>query len=213
MFMAHLPYEKFNELEDRIKQFDTEYLISYENDKYEHFHFIVNITDTEYHNFCQDYFKKKYKLRGRAIKDHPRQYGKETKIRDQEKAIQYTLKDGDYRTNMSEMYIEEMVERSFKKDSKKKEMEKLFEYLDKQKYIVKRYCNEYDESIFKIEDRSAIQTILMDIYIYCDNNPDVLSISRTSINNYFLKYLRTTRNIDVCDKVQIQMIFNGHSRF
>ena len=64
MFMAHLPYDIFDELEDRIKLFETEYLIGFEKSKYEHYHFIVKITDTEYHNFAQEYFIKKYKLRG-----------------------------------------------------------------------------------------------------------------------------------------------------
>ena len=207
--MAHLPHDKFDELEDRIKQFDTEYLISYENDKYEHFHFIVNITDTEYHNFCQDYFKKKYKLRGRAIKDHPRQYGKESKIRDQEKAIQYTLKDGDYRTNMSEMYIDEMVERSFKKDSKKKDMDKLFEYLDKFEFKDEKF--EYFEYGYqKCQYNTTISQILDRIYQYIFTTDNSLSLSRTAINNYFQKYLRITKNIKVSTKIHLSRSFNNH---
>lgn len=213
MFMAHLPLDQFDELEDRIKLFDTEYIIAHETGKNPHYHFIVKITDKEYHNFCQEIFKKKYQLRGRATKDNPRQYGKERNIKDLDRSIMYTLKDGNFRTNMDETTIRNLYDQSFKKDQKITEITKLFEYLDKKDYTITRYVNDFEEFKYKIDGKSAIRTILLDIYRYCDKNKDVLSISRTSINNYFLKYLRITDNIDIEDKISLQMIFNGHDRF
>ena len=214
--MAHLSYDKFDELEDRIKLFDTEYLISYEKEKYEHFHFIVNITDTEYHNFAQDYFKKKYQLRGRAGRKgtpdegKPRQYGKETTIRDLEKSISYTLKDSNYRTNMCQSYIDEMIEKSFKKNEKETDMKKLFEHLDgsASHWLSIKHKEYYENDKVKLW---VNKEILEDIYTYIISRKDIkLSLSRTAINNYFLKYLRTTQHLDVYDKVRMSMKFNNH---
>lgn len=207
--MCHLPIDKFDELEDRIKLFETEYIIAHEEGKNSHFHFMVKITDQEYHNFCQDYFKKKYQLRGRAIKDKPRQYGKERNIKDLSRSMMYTLKDGNYRTNMDEDYIQKLYEESFKKDEKEKDKEKLFKHLE----CIKFTKPSYDDNWNKIGESKQIQ-ILTAIYKYINTNKDCkLSLSRTAINNYYLSYLRITDNINMEEKISLQMIFNSHSSF
>lgn len=207
--MAHLSLEKFDELEERIKLFDTEYLIAYENAKYEHYHFIVKITDKEYHNFCQEYFKKKYKLCGRAVKGQPRQYGKEKQIKDLDRSLIYTLKDGNYRTNMDKDYIKELYEKSFKKDNKKeKHMDLLFKHLDSKHipYDTENYCNQY-----KVQYCKTNKDILAEIYYFILKNKDIeLSLSRTAINNYFLKYLRTTQLYSIEEKIRMALFFNNH---
>lgn len=209
--MAHLPYEKFDELEDRIKLFETEYLIGFEKSKYEHYHFIVKITDTEYHNFAQEMFIKKYRLRGRAGRKgtpdegKPRQYGKETTIRSQERAIMYSTKDGEYRTNMDKDYIISLYEKSFKKHDKETDIEKLFKHLDSIKFTDPKYDENWNRQGLLKSDQ-----ILTAIYRYINTSDNKLSLSRTAINNYYLRYLRITDNIDIEEKLYLQMKFNNH---
>jgi len=52
------------------------------------------MSKTDYHKFSKRVFTDKYKLRGKAIKDNPRQYGMVQGIRDKDKMIAYTIKDG-----------------------------------------------------------------------------------------------------------------------
>jgi hypothetical protein len=219
MFMAHLPEKEFDFLEEKVKLWDTDYCIGFEKTPYEHFHFIAYITDTEYHNFCQNIFKKHYNLRGKpgrkGTKDEGKgkQYGRKLeKINSEERVIQYTLKDGNFRTNMDKDLIEKLVEQSFKKNEKERDIKRLFEHLDKEKYGAKVYqhFNEYGT-----QETYIIHTtrqILEKIYKFIIENKDIkLSLSRTAINNYFLKYLRTTQNIKLCDKVRYAMSFNNHN--
>lgn len=217
MFMAHLPEKEFDFLEEKVKLWDTDYCIGFEKTPYEHFHFVAFITDTEYHNFCQNIFKKHYNLRGKpgrkGTKDEGKgkQYGRKLeKINSDERVIQYTLKDGDFRTNMDKDLIDKLVEQSFRKNEKENNMKKLFEHLDsKSNHWTSIKNKEYMEGgVIKLWINKEI---LHDIYEFILSNKDVkLSLSKTAINNYFLKYLRITEHISISDKVRMTMKFNNH---
>lgn len=105
-FMAHLPPKHEEEpmldyLETTLKEYDIQgYIIGEETEPYNHYHFIVQISEKDYHKFASRVFKKKYNLRGKAIKDHPRQYGKVKEIENVERMKAYTLKEGVFRTNL-----------------------------------------------------------------------------------------------------------------
>lgn len=109
-FMAHIPKTEFNYLVNTLKEYDIgEYLVGHENEPYSHYHFVVQMSEKDYHKYAKRVFKDKFNLRGRAIKDYPRQYGKIKKIADISKMQAYTLKEGDYRTNMSLEKINELI--------------------------------------------------------------------------------------------------------
>jgi len=107
-FMAAIAHSEFGYLEEILKEYDIgEYLIAAEvtdtahtETKGEHFHFVVQMNDKDYHKFSKRVFIDKFKLRGKAIKDKPRQYGRVKKIEDFNRMCAYTIKDGNIRTNM-----------------------------------------------------------------------------------------------------------------
>lgn len=117
-FMAHIPHEHIDYVENTLLEYPevTTYLIGMEQTDYEHMHFVVHATkDTWYRNFSKRVFIDKFKLRGKATKGKPRQYGKIGKIKDQYKLKCYTVKDKNVRTNMPQNEIDEYVENSRKK--------------------------------------------------------------------------------------------------
>ena len=65
-FMAHIPHTEKEYIKEQLSSF--KYLFGMETSEYEHFHFLVEMSDKEYHSFSKRVFKDKYKLRGRAIK-------------------------------------------------------------------------------------------------------------------------------------------------
>jgi len=125
---------------DKIKKYVITHEIAtdgtHEETKGSHFHFMVQMTKEDYHNFCKRVFIDKYKLRGRAIKGKPRQYGKTKDIRNVDKALSYTVKQIDLgkdtiRTNMDKEEIEFAFANSFKPSKKKNEYDELMKHLGK----------------------------------------------------------------------------------
>lgn len=108
-FMAHIPHADADEIRQDLERLETKYILGLEMSSYEHIHFLVLMTEREYTNIRKRLFIDKYKLRGRAVKGKPRQYGKEKEIRDLEKYTKYCLKDQKYLTNMEKSEIEEII--------------------------------------------------------------------------------------------------------
>ena len=92
-------------------------------------HFLVEMTPEEYHRFSKRVFIDKFKLRGRAKKGNPRQYGKVSKIENVEKMKQYTLKEGDYISNLSPEELQDLYEKSYKKAEDIDDIQELYKYL------------------------------------------------------------------------------------
>ena len=120
--MFHINRTEFDFIEDTLKRYDIgEYIIAFEkavvNTKtIEHFHIVFEGTIKIYNNFSK-VLKEKYKLNGSAKKGQTRQYGKIKNIKDIEKLKSYTLKDGDFRTNMDDEVIHSLVQNSYQKSS------------------------------------------------------------------------------------------------
>ena len=108
-FMAHIPHADADEIRQDLDDLETKYILGLEVSSYEHIHFLVLMTEREYANIRKRLFIDKYKLRGRAVKGKPRQYGKEKEIRDIEKYAKYCLKDQKFLTNMEKSEIEEII--------------------------------------------------------------------------------------------------------
>ncbi len=121
-FMCHLDRGYFNDIQTILDEYNPQrYIIAYENEPYEHFHFLVQIEEpaTFYTRFRKRVFIDKYKLRGQAKKDLPRQYGKVRDIEDLNKMASYTVKNEDFRVyNIDEEEINEIIENSFNKSDK-----------------------------------------------------------------------------------------------
>lgn len=138
MFMAHIPCKDISYVEtELLHNCSGKYLIAPEYDPYQHLHFIAEMTKTGYHAFSKRVFKDKYKLRGRATKDNPRQYGKVKEINDISRALIYTCKyyndhPEECKSNMTKRELEDYASKSFKKDKKYDAKTKYVDYLKNQ---------------------------------------------------------------------------------
>ena len=121
-FMCHLDRGYFDEIQEILDEYNPHrYIIAYENEPYEHFHFLVQIEEpaTFYTRFRKRVFIDKYKLRGQAKKELPRQYGKVRDIEDLNKMASYTVKNEDFRVyNIEQEEIDEILDNSFNKSDK-----------------------------------------------------------------------------------------------
>lgn len=138
-FMAVIEHKHYEEVKDILFQYDIgKYIIAKEISKTahtetngEHIHFMVEMTDKDYHRFSKRVFIDRFNLRGRASKGKPRQYGKVKQIENVEKMKQYTLKENEYESNLSEEELKLLFEKSYKKADEIDEQEELFRYLGK----------------------------------------------------------------------------------
>lgn len=95
----------------------------------QHMHFVVQISSHDYHNFSER-LKRKYNLRAKALKDKPRQFGALTKIEKLDKLKAYTIKDGDFKSNLSEKELKELSGMAYRKETIHTQWEKLVKHLD-----------------------------------------------------------------------------------
>ena len=98
--------------------------------KGQHMHFACQMDDKQYDAFRHTVFTNTYKLRGRASKDLPRQFGQIKQVRDETKFLAYTVKDKNIRTNIiDEDEIRQYIEASYPKVEKKSKEEEIMEHL------------------------------------------------------------------------------------
>ena len=146
-FMGHVPHNMIDYITDTLESYDEviHYLVGMETSPTvgEHMHFIVkSIKSGFYEKFRERVFKRKLALRGRALKNKPRQYGKIRDIKDFEKLASYTVKDQKIKTNMPQDDIDRFVENSHKKF----ELEGYYlQFLDKIEDFVKTEKVEHEE--------------------------------------------------------------------
>lgn len=95
----------------------------------EHFHFLVQMTEKDYHKYAKRVFKDKFKLSGQARDGKPRQYGKVGKVRDIDRMAAYTIKQGNIRTNMTEAQLEAYKKITFVTKDEISYEDELYEYL------------------------------------------------------------------------------------
>ncbi len=159
--MAHIPHSQIDYVEETLLSYPEvcTYLIGMETTDFEHMHFVVTTTkQTWYRNFSKRVFIDKFKLRGKAVKGKPRQYGMIGKIKDEYKLKCYTVKDKNIRTNMPQSEIDDYVANS----RKKVELEGYYsqilakiddfvknrnsDYLQSQKEISKNYIDTHEKN-------------------------------------------------------------------
>ena len=194
-FMAHIPHTEKEYIKEQLSSF--KYLFGMETSEYEHYHFLVEMTDKEYHSFSKRVFKDKYKLRGRAIKGSPRQYGKEKKINDIQKVARYTCKDKNVETNILEEELEDILGQKLEECENTKT-----ESMDN----IKKCCRFVENAIFnkhlkkdglKLEliENQVLQSIILEDYpsnktikIHIINwmKREKMNIRKTTIETYYL---------------------------
>ncbi len=182
-FMAHIPHTDFDYLEDTIKEYPIgSYAISAETSDTgnQHFHFFIQMLDKDYHSFSKRVFKEKYNLRGRALKDKARQYGKIKKITDLDKMLSYTLKDGNFRTNMPKETIEKAFNKSHQKQETLSKYDEVLTYVE-DNWQAQEYNDEYD-----ISKRVAMMII-------CWMKSNRLHLRATTIRSYTIYCLTYTQ--------------------
>lgn len=199
-FMCHAPLTDYNYLEETLQEYNIQqYLIGYEASPYEHYHFLVQMSTSDYHLFAERVFRKKYKLRGRAIQDKPRQYGKIKNIEDLEKLKSYTIKDGNYRSNMPQQDVQKYFENSFKKADKQKLIQQVAEAIEE---IEQEYIPYVPSASWESEGayiRTQLKYIKLLIINYLRINTDI-NMCRSNINSYTQYYLKTTKHLEEKDK-------------
>lgn len=136
-FMCALHHINLDYLEDTLKEYDIGlYLIgaevtpnSHKETQGQHFHFLVQMSDADYHKYSKRVFKDKFKLRGVAKDGNPRQYGRVKRIEDLERMAAYTIKDGNIRTNMSQKQLDTYKAITFKAKEQFTFEDELYQYL------------------------------------------------------------------------------------
>lgn len=155
MFMAHIPLKDISNVVSTLLEYSSvkRYMVCGEAEPYEHIHFLVEMDNKDYSAYAKRVFIDRYKLRGRAVKDKPRQYGKVKKVEDIYGAMCYTIKEGkdDLRySNLDPKIIKKLLEDSFKKD----EVDKLYECM--KNTLPDIHCTEYQFD--KIMNGENVQT-------------------------------------------------------
>jgi len=224
-FMGALEHSHFDYLENTLKEYDIgSYIVSaevsatsHEATKGQHFHFLVEMTDQDYTRFSKRVFIDKFKLRGRAVKSAPRQYGKVKQIENLEQMKRYTVKDGNFRTNLTDTEIEQLVENSFQKDEKKKIQDELMDVLQEQfhhlewfdvRYGIKDSLD-YDECS---RNYCAITRYVITWYLDKDMRPPPPSTYKTICINFIHKLKKYVNEDKAVILIALMDVRNPFSR-
>lgn len=119
-FMVRLPHERLEDLVTLIERHGgeaTQWLLAKEKDKEdrEHFHGIVFMEDHEYDK-VQRHFREVWKLKGSARNGDTKEYGRVRKVKDRNKMLSYTVKDGNVVTSETwDMDLNPYIQASYQK--------------------------------------------------------------------------------------------------
>lgn len=139
-FMSAIEHKEINNVQIMLEKYidaSASYIISMETSKTahketkgQHMHYAVQMDNKQYDAFRHTCFNNTYKLRGRAVDGHPRQYGKIKQVRDQSKFLSYTVKDKNiiYK-NIDLKTIQEYICKSYERVDKKDTVQALMDHL------------------------------------------------------------------------------------
>lgn len=190
-----LPVTEFDNLENKLKSYDIgHYAIAHETKPRDHFHLIWESTEQVSNNF-RKVIVEKYKLRrkGRGGKVN---YGKVKDLRDAERMLVYTLKDGNFRSNYDPEILHEYFKQSFKKEDRKHNLELLVEHLDNlEENLFEPKQSEIDfpdrnqQHFFKPQPKTIYIDQIIKKHIINFHLLNNLRISRLVIHSNFIHYL------------------------
>lgn len=186
--MAHIEHSNKEYINGYIDNRFTDYIIAYETSDVvgEHIHFILWAENAnDYHNLCQNVFKKKFQLRGKATKGKCRQYGKVKKIETINKMMAYTVKDENVTYKIGEHLTAADIKLAFDSSFKKEEKMDKYNNLMK-KYIANVKETQTDSNLTTRNDLTA--AIIENYWEIFEKLP-----GRQFILNQTYKYERNTR--------------------
>lgn len=204
--MAQIAHKDEPDVREHLEKYITQearYIIAKETAKGahketngEHLHFAVDMTKSEYDAFRKTVLVNKYKLRGKAEKDKPRQYGIVKNVRDEMKMLQYTVKDNNIeRRNIDLKTIQEYIEKSYKKEDKRCFCQDLMDYLKSlsHSYIVDtpKTQNQLVNGVMSTVDVKEInfrriQADILEFWVLNSSKP----LSRSQLQFYTNMYLQ-----------------------
>ena len=127
MFFFAIRHEHRKEVLEIFEQYDKEkYIVGFETSHRdtlketdgEHIHFYCLAPDKTYNAFSKRLIER-FNLRRKAVKGQERQFGKDRRdVQSLERMKAYTLKDGDFVTNMTQGEIDKLVEISFRRTTR-----------------------------------------------------------------------------------------------
>lgn len=188
----------FDEIEQYLKTREVlEYVISYERDPKSHFHLLFTGPTNLYTNLSKhlcDKYDLRRKGKGGVIK-----YGKVKKIKDLEKMLAYTVKDGDFRSNMDAERIKEAVENSFKKEHKFTDIkDDIVKYLDSHPYPWVILSTDEGDDVY---DWKFKENRFQEIIKYHLENELILK-SVSAVKSYYIYYLQKSKELSKTNKIR-----------
>lgn len=132
-FYADIPWKSKEAL---VKKLLNDYFVHYvvgfeetEDKKVQHIHVVARCDPPQYNAFIA-FIKKKYELKGRAVKGKRKQYGKIRDIKDEQQLITYSIKSGHYYSQGYDPdWIKECSKASYEKVSFKTKFKKIVDIL------------------------------------------------------------------------------------
>lgn len=205
-FMAALPHSEIHNFRDFLVKYlieDSEYIIametsttSHKETNGEHFHVAVEMEEKSYDCFRKSILVNHYKLRGRATKDKPRQYGKVKEVRDFEKFMSYTVKDKNLVHNVKDLdKLQRYMDKSFKREEKSSFMDDCLEYIASKNPPVLEYdSNHIALGVYTTgSNLEAIEQLALGYYIREGKKVPVYS----TLKHVTLRYLAFKTDVSV----------------
>jgi hypothetical protein len=194
-FMLHQGDNNFTSIDilNHLKQYPIgDYVIARETDPYVHYHLFIEMDEADYNAFIQKVVRKQWKLRGRALTDKPKQYGKVKEIKKRDKMLAYTLKQGVYISSYSEDYLQPFKDLAFTKDRATTDR-------DFKKRVLESLDEEFESMLtgsdFAFTDKFILKAI---IKYHLKNNLEIRTKS------YLDGILRYTRQFSTIPKIRIE---------
>lgn len=161
----------------------------------QHMHFCVQINDKDYHSFSER-LKRRFKLRGRAVKGAPAQFKCLTKIEKLDKMMAYTLKDGVYDSNLSEAQLKGLYEQSYQKKESRTLWERVITHLDK-------IPMEIDKEAWHNKYSQYINDLRKGIIEFHIRESTLKGLTKSSVEAACRKYIMYYATIPIEDKVDM----------
>lgn len=207
--MAHIPHSEIDYVIETLVGYKSvgEYLIGLETGDYEHMHFVVQMSKEDYHRFSKRVFIGKYKLRGKAMKGEPRQYGKVKAIDNLERMQSYTLKDGNIRTNMSDEKISVLQQQSFKKNEKQTFRQEMVQYCTDHFYLPE----DHPHGVFDHQSFTFRRKLGHLVCAFMRERGKILRKTTIQNNMYYVMQFAESPHLKASDAEMFDMMFpNGY---
>lgn len=218
-FFGAIGHLQIDDVESMLLKYDIgQYIIGLEkvSDAHsetdgEHMHFMVQMSDKQYHAFSKRCFKDKYQLRGKALKDKARQYGKVQKIKDVHRMKLYTCKDGKVRSSLDEETVMALIEEASHEEWAKEyhdDMEALMAYLSSAKIEPPKDLHKEYHSGWEYGTAQDSYAILCKkvIEYYVKNQKSRKGLTRSSIESLVRKFILYYYK-DIDDKDRTEWIY------